>query len=145
VTRNGILLRRARAIHAKIANRRKDFLHKTSANLVKQFGLIVVGDVSPSKISRTSMAKSVLDAGWSDLKAMLRYKSRLRGGGTCLEISEHLTTQACSECGSIAGPKGLAGLNERTWTCGCGAEHDRDTNAARNILRCGLASLAEGA
>ena len=137
--------KRVRLIHAKTANRRKDFLHKASARLAKDYGLIVVGDVSPSKLAKTRMAKSVLDAGWADFKRMLAYKS-LRNGGSTIEVSEAYTTQACAECGRIAGPKGQAGLNERIWCCGdCGSTHDRDLNAARNILRLGLQSLTGGA
>lgn len=138
--------KRARAIHAKVKNRRKDFLHKASAKLIKQYGLIVVGDVSPSKLAQTSMAKSVLDAGWSHFKDMLSWKLRLRSGGMLLEVSEHLSTQVCSDCGSIGGPRGLKDLGIREWRCGdCGAEHDRDCNAARNILAVGLNSLVGGA
>lgn len=139
--------RRARAIHAKVANRRKDFLHKASAKIAKEFGLIVVGDASPSKLSQTKMAKSVLDAGWSDFRRMLSYKS-IRNGGSTLEVSERLTTQTCSECGMLppSRPRGIAGLRNRVWQCdGCGAVHDRDVNAARNILAIGLDSLGGGA
>jgi putative transposase len=78
--------KRVRNIHAKIANRRKDFLHKRSAEIVKEYGLIVVGDVSPSKLAKTRMAKGVLDAGWADLKRMLSYKA-ITHGGMCLEVS----------------------------------------------------------
>jgi IS605 OrfB family transposase len=140
-------IKRARAIHAKIANRRKDFLHKASAKLAKEYGFIFVGDVSPSKLAQTRMAKSVLDAGWSRFKDMLAWKLRLRSGGMLLEVSEHLTTQTCSECGCLPSsrPRGIAGLGIREWTCdGCGTVHDRDVNASKNILRCGLTALAEG-
>jgi IS605 OrfB family transposase len=140
--------RRARAIHAKIANRRKDFLHKASAKLAEEYGLIFVGDVSPSKLAQTKMAKSVHDAGWSRFREMLAWKLRLRGGGMLLEVSEHLTTQTCSKCGRLPSsrPTGIAGLGIREWTCDdCGTAHDRDVNAAKNILRCGLTALAEGA
>ena len=137
--------RRVKAIQAKIANRRKDFLHKAANKITDRFGLIVIGDVSPSKLAKTRMAKSVLDAGWAGFKAMLSWKVRLRSGGMVLEVCEAYTTQACAECGSIAGPKGRAGLNERVWVCGdCGAEHDRDVNAARNILAAGHRRLVGG-
>lgn len=139
--------RQARALHAKVRNQRKDHLHKASAALAKEYGLIVVGDVSPSRLAKTSMAKSVLDAGWSDFKQMLSYKA-IRHGGKVVEVSEANSTQTCSECGSLppSRPKGIAGLGIREWTCDdCGAEHDRDINAARNILRVGLDTLAEGA
>lgn len=138
---------RIRSIHAKIANRRKDFLHKASAKIVNEYGLIVIGDVSSVKLAQTKMAKSVLDAGWSGFKRMLVYKSHLRAGRV-LEVSERLTTQTCSTCGGLppSRPRGIAGLGIREWRCDdCGAVHDRDVNAARNILRLGLETLAEGA
>ena len=138
--------KRITAIHAKVANRRKDFLHKASAAIAKEFGCIFIGDVSSSKLARTKMAKSVLDAGWADFKRMLSYKA-IRHGGSALEVSEHLTTQTCSGCGSLPAsrPKGIAGLSKRMWTCDdCGAVHDRDVNAAQNILRIGLDTLSGG-
>jgi IS605 OrfB family transposase len=139
--------KRVRALHAKAANRRKDFLHKESTKLTTQYGLIVIGDTSPATLAKTRLAKSVLDAGWADLRRMLSYKAMMHGGGT-LEVSEAYTTQICSCCGSLpkGRPKGSADLRIREWTCGaCGAHHDRDVNAARNILRLGLQSLAGGA
>jgi len=129
--------KRARAIHAKIANRRKDFLQKASAKLAKEYGFIFVGGISPSKLAQTWMAKSVFDASWSRFKDMLAWKLRLRSGGMLLEVLEHHTTQTCSECGRMPSsrPRGIAGLGIREWTC---------VNAAKNILRCGLTALAEG-
>lgn len=130
---------RARALAAKVANQRKDFLHKVSTNLVKAHDRIVVGDVSPSKLKRTNMAKSVSDAGWSMLRSMLQYKS-IATGATCVIVSERYTSQACSCCGSISSssPKGMGALGIRHWVCSdCGASHDRDVNAAVNILKAG--------
>lgn len=137
--------KRVAAIHAKIANRRKDFLHKQSTKIAKENGLIVVGDVSPSKLAKTKLAKSIYDVGWSDFKRMLSYKS-LMNGGTYLEVSEAYTTQTCSECGAMPSsrPRGIAGLRIREWTCSCGTTHNRDINAARNILRLGRQSLTGG-
>ena len=137
--------KQAKRIHAKAASQRKDFLHKASAALVKANDTIVVGDVSSSKLSRTNMAKSIHDAGWHSFKQMLRYKS-IRNGGTYVEVSERNTTRTCSCCGSISGPQGVNGLRIREWACvDCGAIHDRDGNAAKNILRLGLETLTEGA
>jgi putative transposase len=139
--------KRARAIHTKIANRRKDFLHKASAKLAKEYGFIFVGGISSSKLAQTRMAKSVLDASWSRFKDMLAWKLRLRSGGMLLEVLEHHTTQTCSKCGRMPSsrPRSIAGLGVREWTCeDCGTVHDRDVNAAKNILRCGLTALAEG-
>ena len=138
--------KRVRRIRAKTRNRRKDFLHKTSKRLVERYGLVVIGDVSPSKIARTWLAKSVLDAGWADLKHMLSYKA-IRHGGSMLEICERHTSQSCSECGSLPAsrPRGIAGLRKRVFKCDdCGAILDRDVNAARNILARGQASLGGG-
>jgi putative transposase len=139
--------KRTRAIHAKARNRRKDFLHKASLALVKEYGTIVVGDVSPSKLAKTNMAKSVNDAGWAGFKKMLSYKA-IRHGGRVLEVSEAYSTQTCSVCGSLppSRPRGIADLGIREWACDdCGTVHDRDVNAAVNILRTGLGTLAEGA
>ncbi|MGV8842722.1 MAG: RNA-guided endonuclease InsQ/TnpB family protein [Pseudomonas sp.] len=135
---------RTRAIHAKIANRRKDALHKFSRALVERCGLIVVGDVSSQKLTKTTMAKSVLDAGWGQLKTMLAYKCD-HAGIVFKVIGEAYTTQTCSCCGALpdSRPRGIAGLGIREWTCcDCGAVHDRDVNAARNILAVGLDRLA---
>lgn len=139
--------KRIRAIYAKAANRRKDFLHKASSALVKEYGTIIVGDVSPSKLAKTRMAKSVRDAGWASFKTMLSYKS-IMNGGRFLEVSEAFTSQTCSTCGCLPAsrPRGIAGLAIREWECSdCGTVNDRDVNAARNILRVGLDSLVEGA
>jgi IS605 OrfB family transposase len=139
--------KRVKAIHAKIKNRRKDFLNKASAKIARENGLIVVGDVSPNKIAKTRMAKSSLDAGWADFKTMLSYKS-IRNGGKYIEVDEAYTTQTCSTCGSLPAsrPRGIAGLSKRVWTCSdCGSTHSRDVNAALNILRLGQQSLAGGA
>jgi len=139
--------KRARAIQAKARNRRQDFQHKASKALCAKYGVIIVGDVSPSKLAKTSMAKSVYDAGWSGLKSMIRYKAIMHGG-TYLEVNEAYSTQTCSSCGSLPAsrPRGIAGLGMREWECSdCGTVHDRDVNAARNILRVGLDTLAEGA
>ncbi|GAB3479130.1 RNA-guided endonuclease InsQ/TnpB family protein [Azotobacter salinestris] len=130
---------RTRTIHAKIANRRQDALHKFSRQLVNQYGEIHVGDVSPTKLVKTRMAKSVLDAGWGQLKTMLDYKCA-HAGIVFKVVDERYTTQACSNCGALpdSRPKGITGLGMREWTCSeCGGTHDRDVNAARNILAAG--------
>lgn len=130
--------RRATTLHAKVKNSRKHFLHERSTELVREHGCIIVGDVNAAAMTQTRMAKSVLDAGWSMFREQLRYKA-LRHGVAFAVVTEKWTTQTCSDCGSIGGPKGIAGLRMRHWTCSdCGASHDRDVNAARNLLRVGL-------
>lgn len=132
--------RRVKAIHARIANARRDHLHKITTTLARSNALIAVGNVSAKKLARTRMAKSVLDAGWSTFRTMLAYKS-----AGYVEVDERFTTQTCSGCGSIAGPKGCAGLNERAWACReCGTVHDRDVNSARNILALALSAQRRG-
>ena len=137
---------RVKAIHAKIQNQRKDMLHKFSTDLVRNNAAIFVGDVASGRLVKTKMAKSTLDAGWASLKTMLEYKGQQ--AGIVFEIvNESYTTQTCSCCGSIpaSSPKGRAGLRIREWTCSnCGAAHDRDVNAARNILAAGHRRLAVG-
>lgn len=107
---------------------------------MEENGAIFVGNVSSEKLVKTKMAKSTLDAGWSMFKTMLEYKSH-QAGVVFEEVNESYSTQTCSQCGSIEGPKGLSGLGVREWTCDCGAVHDRDTNAAKNILAKGLNML----
>jgi putative transposase len=124
---------RCRAIHAKIANRRKDFLHKLSTRLVKANGGIFVGNVNASALAKTRLAKSVLDAGWSAFRVWFA------------EVDEAFSTQTCSVCNSRAGPKGRKDLGIRGWQCTvCEAIHDRNVNASHNILAAGHRRLAEG-
>lgn len=126
--------RQAKRIHRKAARCRADVLHKFSRKIVDQYQTIVVGDVSGSKLVKTKMAKSVLDSGWGMLKNQLAYKSE-HAGRSFSVVNESYSTRTCSGCGSLTGPTGLAMLAVRRWICSaCGDEHDRDVNAARNIL-----------
>jgi len=128
-----------KTLHAKIKNKRKDELHKLSDHLLKENGLIAVGDVGGQKLCKTRMAKSVLDAGWSSFRTMLEYKA-IRRRGVLVVVKEHNTTRTCSNCGVIpdSSPKGLKGLSIREWVCSsCHVSHDRDINAAINILHLG--------
>lgn len=135
--------RRVKAIHARIGNIRRHVLHVESTKIANANSLIVVGDVSPSKLAKTRMAKSVLDAGWTMFRNMLVYKASRRQA-RCIVVNERFSTQTCSCCGinPSSSPKGMGALGIRHWTCsGCGASHDRDVNAARNILRAGQERL----
>ena len=138
--------KRVRALHAKIANCRKDHLHKASTLLVKNNALIIVGDLSAKKLVKTKMAKSVLDTGFSALKTMLKYKCE-NAGVLFEEVNESFTSQICSCCGEItsSSPKGRTDLGIREWECmSCGTAHDRDINSALNILALGHKRLAVG-
>ena len=128
---------RIRAIHATIANCRKDWAHKTTTAIVNRAKLIVVGNVSSTKLSKTRMAKSVHDAGWGQLRTCLHYKAMRLGVDYC-EVNESGSSVTCSTCLAKTGPSGLSALGVRVWTCThCGSLHDRDLNASRNILRWG--------
>ena len=130
----------AKRIHRKAARCRADALHRFSRSLVDRYQTIVVGDVSSLKLAKTRMAKSVLDSGWGMLKTQLLYKGQSAGRSVQV-VSERYSTRVCGSCGALTGPKGVEQLVERLWVCvACGDTHDRDVNAARNILagsRCG--------
>jgi transposase len=80
------------------------------------------------------LAKGVLDSGWGMLKRMLQYKGEHAGRFVSI-VCESNTTRACSTCGALCGPRGLRQLAVRAWECACcGERHERDVNAARNIL-----------
>src|SRR5699024_7554820 len=98
----------------KIANKRKDTLHKLSHRLVRDFDYIAVGNVNSKGLAKTSMAKSVLDAGWSSFRAMLAYKS-VKEGACYEEVNESFSSQVCSSCGCLpdSRPKGIADLGIR--------------------------------
>ena len=135
--------RLAKTIHAKIRNKRLDDLHKASTEIAEENKLIVVGQFGAKKLAKTRMAKSINDAGTSIFRTMLKYKASARGH-RYIEVSEYLSTQICSSCGKVpaSAPKGVKDLGVREWVCSiCNAVHDRDVNAAMNILRFGRESL----
>ena len=132
-----------RTIHAKIRNKRMDDLHKASTNIVKKNALIVVGKLEAKKLAKTKMAKSINDAGTSMFRTMLKYKASAQQHCIYVEVNEAYSTQTCSSCLAVSGPKGLEGLGVREWVCSeCQSHWDRDVNAALNILRFGRESLA---
>jgi transposase len=94
--------------------------------------------------AKTKMAKCIYDASWSSFRDKLRYKA-ITHGAQFEEVNEAFSSVACSACHARSGPSGLKGLRMREWPCGgCGCVHDRDINAALNILRCGRASPVVG-
>ena len=119
-------------------------MHNLSTGLVKANGAIFVGNVNASALAKTRLAKSVLDAGWSAFRTMLQYKCA-DAGVWFDEVDEAFSTQTCSVCDCRAGPKGRKDLGIRGWQCPvCEAIHDRNVNAAHNILAAGHRRLAEG-
>ncbi|MEV6699487.1 RNA-guided endonuclease TnpB family protein [Streptomyces sp. NPDC051453] len=136
-------LRVARA-HAKVADARREFHHQLSTKLICENQGIAVEDLSVAGLARTRLAKSIHDAGWSSFVAMLEYKAE-RYGRTLVKIGRfEPTSQTCSTCGTVDGPKPL---DVREWICSaCGTVHDRDINAAINVkTAAGLAASACGA
>ncbi len=129
-------VRKVARCHARVGDTRRDWLHKLSTTVVQENQLIAVEDLAVSGLARTRLARSVHDAGWSTFVAMLEYKAR-RHGRTFVRVDRWFpSTRACSACGAIGEAKPL---HVREWTCPCGAVHDRDVNAARNILAAGRA------
>jgi IS605 OrfB family transposase len=129
--------RQAKRLHRTAARRRKEALHRFSTKIVKEYQNIVIGDVSSRKLVKTRMAKSVLDAGWGILKTQLRYKGQQAGRRVSI-VNERNTTRECNDCKALTGPAGIDMLVVRTWVCSaCGVTHDRDVNAARNMLSAG--------
>ncbi len=126
--------KRTKAIHAKIQNTRSDWAHKTTTAIARRASLIVVGDVSSTRLARTRFAKSTQDAAWHSIRLQLTYKAN-RLAGVCVSGNERFSSVTCSACLQRTGPSGLSALGVRAWQCSsCGAEHDRDVNAAKNIL-----------
>jgi putative transposase len=133
--------RQIQTIHAKIANRRKDALHKFSRAVVNRAGAVFVGNISSLWQIASGAAKATHDVSWSMLRNFLDYKCD-HAGVAFAEVNEAYTTQTCSGCGALSGPQGREGLAIRQWVCGdCGSVHDRDQNAALNIARLGCETL----
>ena len=129
--------RQAQRLHRKIRRRRLNACHQFSRRIVNTYRDIVIGDVSSTKLMRTHLAKSVLDSGWGMIKRMLQYKGEHAGRSVQI-VNERNTTRVCSSCGSLTGPSGPRHLAVRQWKCAdWGESHDRDVNAARNILTVG--------
>ncbi|MBM0257831.1 transposase [Micromonospora sp. 4G55] len=122
--------------HVRVADTRRDWQHKLSTQIIRDNQAVYVEDLCVTGLARTRLAKSVHDAGWAGFTAMLEYKAA-RYGRTFAKIDRFApTSQTCSACGRLDGPKPL---NVRSWTCPCGAVHDRDVNAAINVLAAGRA------
>ena len=129
-------------IHARIADRRRDGLHKLTTRLVAENQRIVIEDLRVSKMVRNHrLARAISDAAWTQLRAMLTYKCQWYGRDLVVLDRWFPSSKLCSRCGAR---QDILPLNIREWTCCCGAVHDRDVNAALNIRAAGLAVLACG-
>ncbi|MEU6790075.1 RNA-guided endonuclease TnpB family protein [Nonomuraea wenchangensis] len=129
-------LKVARA-HARIADRRRDFLHKVTTRLVRENQTLAIEDLTVRNLVKNhSLARAVSDASWRELRSMLEYKAQWYGRRLVIMDRWFPSSKLCSECG--ASQEKLP-LNVRKWECACGAVHDRDVNAAKNVLAAGLA------
>jgi putative transposase len=129
-------------VHARIADRRKDYLHKLSTRLVRENQVIAIEDSSVRNMVRNhSMARAISDASWSQFRSMLEYKADWYGRTVVAIDRFYPSSKTCSTCGRI---NDSLPLHVRDWTCLCGASHDRDINAAKNIQALGLSVLACG-
>jgi IS605 OrfB family transposase len=128
---------RVAVLHRKVRETRLDYAHKTALRLVRDNQAVYAEDLAVNGLMRTRLAKSISDAGWSQLLRCIEEKAA-RYGRTFGKVGRfEPTSQVCSACGVKDGPKPLA---VREWTCqACGTAHDRDVNAAKNILAAGRA------
>lgn len=129
--------------HRKVRASRTDFLHRASTRLVRDHDVIVVEDLNVKGMVRNrSLAKSISDSGWSAFRAMLAYKAEKAGKRLVVIDRWYPSSKTCSTCGHLLA---ALSLGTRHWTCpGCGTRHDRDENAAKNILSAGLAEALRG-
>lgn len=130
-------------LHAKIADARRDFLHKLSTRLINENQVIAIESLSVSSMQKNRcLSKSISDAGWSEFVRQLEYKARWYGRELIGIDRWYPSSKRCSDCGYTM-PK--MPLSVREWVCPeCGSIHDRDINAARNVLAAGLAVSACG-
>ncbi|MEU1948222.1 RNA-guided endonuclease TnpB family protein [Streptomyces sp. NPDC020125] len=129
-------------VHARIADRRRDFLHKLTTRLVRENQTVVIEDLTVRNLLKNGrLARAISDAAWTDLRMMLEYKCAWYGRELVTVDRWFPSSKLCGACGTV---REKLPLNVREWTCDCGTVHDRDVNAARNILAAGLAASACG-
>ncbi len=130
--------------HRKVRAARADFLHRASTRLVRGYDVIVIEDLNVAGMVRNhSLAKAVSDCGWGTFRRMLEYKAARAGRHVIVIDRWYPSSKTCSACGHLLAE---LSLKTRTWQCpSCGTRHDRDVNAAKNILAAGLAVAACGA
>ncbi|MFD3583393.1 RNA-guided endonuclease InsQ/TnpB family protein [Streptomyces sp. NPDC058683] len=135
--------RKVARIHARVADRRRDNLHKLTTRLVRENQTIVIEDLTVRNLLRNGrLARAISDAAWSEFRGMLEYKAAWYGREVIAVDRWFPSSKLCSNCGAL---QDKMPLHVRTWTCECGITHDRDGNAAKNLLAAGLAVSACGA
>ncbi|MFD6490292.1 RNA-guided endonuclease InsQ/TnpB family protein [Streptomyces sp. NPDC059944] len=135
--------RRVAKIHARITDRRRDTLRKLTTRLVRENQTLVIEDLTVrNMVKNRNLARAISDAAWADFRGMLEYKAHWYGRKVIAVDRWFPSSKLCSHCGTL---KKRMPLHVRTWTCDCGTTHDRDVNAAKNLLAAGLAVTACGA
>ncbi|WP_107085570.1 RNA-guided endonuclease InsQ/TnpB family protein [Streptomyces acidiscabies] len=135
--------RKVAKIHARITDRRRDLLHKLSTRLVHENQVVVIEDLTVrNMLKNRTLARAISDAAWHQFRTMLEYKAQWYGREIVVVDRWFPSSKLCSVCGTL---RDKMPLNVRTWTCDCGTTHDRDVNAAKNLLAAGLAVSACGA
>ena len=135
--------RKVAKIHARIADRRRDLLHKLTTRLVRENQTLVIEDLTVrSMVKNHTLARAISDASWSAFRSLLEYKAAWYGREVIAVDRFFPSSKLCSACGAVLEK---LPLGVRTWTCDCGTTHDRDVNAARNLLAAGLAASVCGA
>lgn len=128
--------RKVARVYARITDRRTDHLHKLSTRLIRENQAIAIEDLSVQNMVRNhTLARAISDASWFQLRAMIEYKADWYGRDLLVVDRWYPSTRTCSACGTL---HDTLPLTIRAWTCRCGTVHDRDVNAARNILAAGL-------
>jgi putative transposase len=130
--------------HRKVRNARNDFLHRASTRLVRANDVIVIEDLAVTNMIRNRhLARVISDCGWGEFRRQLEYKCQRYGRQLVVIDRWYPSSKTCSACGHLLA---TLSLGTRHWTCpSCGARHDRDVNAAKNILAAGQAVTACGA
>jgi putative transposase len=128
--------------HRKVRNARRDFLHKTSTTLIRQADTIVIEDLAVANMLKNRrLSRVISDAGWGEFRQMLEYKAGRTGRHLIVIDRWYPSSKTCSACGHLLPKLDLA---TRHWTCpACRTRHDRDINAAKNILAAGRAVAGE--
>ncbi|WP_330186176.1 RNA-guided endonuclease TnpB family protein [Dactylosporangium sp. AC04546] len=129
-------------VHARVTDRRRDYLHQLSTRLVRENQTIVIEDLTTrNMVKNHRLARAISDAAWRQFRTMLEYKTEWHGRNLVVVDRWFPSSKLCSACGALAE---RMPLHVRSWTCRCGRIHDRDVNAARNILAEGLSVIACG-
>lgn len=130
-------------VHGRIADRRRDHLHQLTTRLVRENQTLVIEDLTVrNMVKNHTLARAISDAAWSQFRSLLEYKAQWYGRDVVVVDRFFPSSKLCSACGTL---QDKLPLRVRSWTCDCGTTHDRDVNAAKNLLAAGLAVTVCGA